>query len=198
MANHLLNFLASNLEVLSGVECLGLSCEYAADTCGHCKTDVGVDVDLTNRHLSCASELLFGNTYCIGKLTAESVDLCNAVGSNGGCAVKNDGEAGKALANLFKNVETERRRNKNAALVSGALLCSELVCAVRGTDGDSKRVNAGTGYELLNLLGLCVRGMLCNYVVLNACENAKLTLNYNAVCVSVLNNLLGEGNGPMS
>ena len=55
VANHLLDFLASNLEVISGVECCGILGKNAADACGHCKTDVGVDVDLTISHLSCAT-----------------------------------------------------------------------------------------------------------------------------------------------
>ena len=35
--------------------------------------------------------------------------------------------------------------------------------------------------------------MLCNNVVFNACKNAELAFNDTAVCVSVLNDLLGEG-----
>ena len=120
------------------------------------KSDVGVDVNLTNRHLCSAAKLLLGNTDSIGKLTAKSVDLCYALVRNGGRAVKNDGETGKTLANLFENIESERRRNENAVLISRALLCGELICTVRCTDRDCERVNAGSGYELLNLLGLCI------------------------------------------
>ena len=169
MADHLLNFLASNLEVISGVKRCWSIGENAADTCGHSKTDVGVDVDLTNSHLSCATKLLLGNAYCIGELTAESVDLCNVFLRNGGCAVEYDGELGEALADLFENVKAERRRNKDALLVSGALCGSELICAVGGTDRDSEGVNAGAGYEILNLLGTGVGGVLSYNVILNTC-----------------------------
>ncbi len=82
MGNHLLNLGSCNLEIFSRVECLGLLSEYAADTCGHCKTDIGVDIDLTNCHLSGTAKLFLGNAYGIGKLTAESVDLLNALVSN--------------------------------------------------------------------------------------------------------------------
>ena len=135
-----------------------------------------------------------GDTNCIGKSAADSVDLLNVLLRNAGSAVENDGELGKSLLDLLENIEAERGRNKDTLLVSGALLGSELVCAVGGTDRDSEGVNAGLGYELLNLFGTGVGGMLCNNVVLNASENAKLTLNNNSALVSVLNYLLGEGN----
>ena len=127
MLDHLLNFLTSDLEVISGVERCGVVGKNAADACGHSKTDIGVDIDLTNSHLSCATKLLLGNAYCIGELTAESVDLCNVFLGNRGCAVENDRELGKSLADLFENVEAERRRNEDALLVSCALCGSDTI-----------------------------------------------------------------------
>ena len=141
MLNHILNLGTSYGEVASGVEYGGLVCEYAADTCGHSKADIGVDVDLTNCHGCSLSELLLGNTDSVGHLAAEGVDLSNKVLRNAGCAVKNDRESGKSLFDLLENIEAERGRNKDALLVSGTLLGSELVCAVGG-DRKSTRLNS--------------------------------------------------------
>ena len=173
--NHCLNLFARNGEVGSGVEYGGIVAENAADTCGERKTDIGVDIDLTYSHGSGAAELFLGNTYCIGKVTAKSVDLFDVFLGNGGSAVENDRESGKSLFDFSENVETERRRNENALFVSGALLSGELVSAVRSTDGDGEGVNAGLGDEFFNLFGLGVGGMFSSDVIFNACENAELT-----------------------
>ena len=108
----------------------------------------------------------------------------------------NDGEAGESLLDLLEDIEAERRRNKNAVGIAGALLGCELVCAVGGTDSDSKRVNTGAGDEFFNFLGTGVGGILGAYiyVVLYARELAQLALNDHAVSVSVFNYLFGKGN----
>ena len=66
---------------------------------------------------------------------------------------------------------------------------------MRGADGDSERIDAGAGDELLDLFGTGVGGILCGdvHIVLDAGELAELTLNDDAVCVSIFNDLLGEG-----
>ena len=109
MRNHLLNLSASNGEVGSGVKYLGLIVHNAADTCGHSETDIGVDIDLADSHGSSLAELLLGDTYSVGKLAAESVDLSNVLLRNGRSAVENDGESGESLLDFFENVEAERR-----------------------------------------------------------------------------------------
>ena len=164
MADHLLDLSSCDLEIFSGVESLGLLGENAANACGHGKSDVGVDIDLANSHLRRFAELLLGNTDSIGKFAAESVDFGNALMSDAGSTVQNDGEAGKSLADFFEDIKTERRGNEYAMLVSRALLCGELVCAVGGTDRDGEGVNTGSGDEFLNLFGLGVRGMLCDII----------------------------------
>ena len=178
MENHLTHFVTSYGEVGSGVEYVGLLCEDSSDTRCHCKTDIGVDIDLTYSHGSCLSELLFGNTDSIRELAADGVDLLNVFLRNGGRTVENDREAGESLFDFFENIETERRGNENTLFVSCALFSSELVSAVRCTDRDSKRVNACAFNEFLNFFGTCVGRMFCNNVVFNACENAKFTF-YN-------------------
>ena len=107
--------------------------------------------------------------------------------------MQNDREARQTLGNFLEYVETQRRRNEDALLVAGALLRGELVSAVGGADCDSQGVTAGAGYELLNLFRMGVGGILSGnlYVILYASEGAELSLNNNAVCVSVLYDLLG-------
>ena len=80
--------------------------------------------------------------------------------------------------------------------VAGALLRGELVSAVGGADCDSQGVTAGAGYELLNLFRTGVGGILSGnlYVILYAGQSAELSLNDNAVSVSVLYDLLGHRN----
>ena len=70
--------------------------------------------------------------------------------------MQHDGEAGQTLGDFLQNVEAQRGRNKDAVGVAGALLGLELVSAVAGADGDGKRVAAGLGDELLDLLGMGV------------------------------------------
>ena len=134
MLVELLHVVASRTEVLAWVEFSWLLSEYLADSCGHCKTAVGVDVDFANCALCCLAELLLWNTDCIGKLATELVDGVNLVLRNLRRTVKNDWEAGKLSHYSVENVECQWRRNKLTLLVACALLGSELVGTVRSTD----------------------------------------------------------------
>ena len=144
MVNHLLNLIAGDGEVSTGIEHLGLVVHDAADTGGHSETDIGVDIDLADCHLRCLTELLLRNTDSVRKLAADGVDLLDILLRNARSAVKNDREARKSLCDLFKNIKTKRRRNENAVSVPCALLRLELISAVGSTDSDSERVNTGT------------------------------------------------------
>ena len=193
MLDHLTDSGAAGGEILARIEVIGVLPEVLADAGGERKTEVRVDVDLADCHLCGLTELLLGDAYCIGHLAAELVDLVNELLGNAGGAVKNDREAGQTAGYLFKDVETERRRNELAGdRIAGALLSSELISAVAGADGDGKRVASGALNELLNVLGTGVAGILSGYVdlILNAGESAELGLNDNAVVMSVLNDLL--------
>ena len=103
--------------------------------------------------------------------------------------MQHDREAGQTLGDFLQNVEAEGRRDENALLVAGAL-----VCAVAGADGNGKRVAAGLGDKLLNLFGVrvgsLVRGDLD--LVFNAGEGAELCFDDDAVVMRVLDNLLGD------
>ena len=162
------------------------------------KKDFGCEVKiaLTNCKGSSLAELLLGDTYRVGKLTAESVDLLDVLLRYGGCAVQNYRESGDLFHDLLENIKAERGRNEDTLFVSRALLGRELICAVGGTDSNSEGVNTGLGNELLNLLGTGVGGILGGNrnLVLNAGQRAQLGLDGDTMIVSVLNDLLGDLN----
>ena len=139
------------------------------------------------------AEFLFGDTDGIGQLAAVGVDDVNVFLGHGAGAVEHDGESGELLHNGVENVECQGRRNELAVGVAGALLGSELVCAVAGTDGDGQGVATGAGGEVDYLLGVGVGVVVSGNLILNAGENAQLTFDGNVVLVGVVNNLLGEG-----
>ena len=105
-----------------------------------------------------------------------------------------DGEAGEFLHNGVENVESQRGRNQLAVLVACALLGSELVGAVACADRDGEGVATGAGSEVDNLFGVGVGVVVRRNLILNAGKNAELALNSYVVSVSVINNLLSEGN----
>ena len=168
--------------------------QNAADTSGHGKTDIGVDVDLADSHAGSLAELALGDTDSVRELAADGVDLLDVLLRNRGSTVKNDREAGQAAANLFEDVEAERRRNQNALFVAGALLGGELICAVGGADGDGEGVNTGAGDEFLDLFGTGVGGILSADldVVLDAGQTAELALDNCAALVCVLDDTTGQ------
>ena len=79
MLVELLHIVASRSEVLAWVELSWLLSEYLADSCSHCKTAVGVDVNLANCALGSLAELLLRNTDSIGELASKLVDSINLV-----------------------------------------------------------------------------------------------------------------------
>ena len=193
VGNHVLDSLTSRLQVLARVEVIRMLSEVLADRGGHGQTNIGVDIDLADGQLCSVTQLFLRNADCIRHLAAELVDLVNKLTRYGRGTVQYDREARQTLGNFLKYVETQRRRHQNALLVAGALIRGELVSAVRGADCDSQRVTAGAGYELLNLFRMGVGGILSGnlYVILYASQGAELSLDNNAVSVSVLYNLLG-------
>ena len=73
----LLHLVAGRTEVFTRVELTGFLVEYLANSCGHCKTAVRVDVDLADSALTGLSELLLGNTDSVRKLATMLVDDVN-------------------------------------------------------------------------------------------------------------------------
>ncbi len=191
---HSLDRFASRFEVLTRVEMIRMRHEVFTDASGHCKTEVGVDVDLADCHLSGLTELFLGNADCAGHIATVGIDLLNEFLGNRRRTVENDGETGKFLHTAFEYVECQGRRNEDTFLVTCALLGFELVCTVRSTDRDSQAVATGLAYKVNNLFGACICVVLGNNVVLNTCEDTKLALNSYIVLVSILNNFLCESN----
>ena len=103
------------------------------------------------------------------------------------------GKPGRRRGDLFQNVEAQGRRNQDALLVAGALGSGELVSAVAGADGDGQGVAAGLGDELLDLFGTGVGGGVRSDLdfVLDAGQSAQLSLDDDAVVMSVLDDLAG-------
>ena len=169
--------------------------EVLTDGAGHGQTQIGVDVDLADRSSGSLTQLLLRNTNGIGHLAAMLIDHLHILLRYGRRTVQNDGEAGQSLGDFLQNVETQGRRNQLALLVAGALICSELVSAVGGADGNSQGIAAGTGHKFLNLFGTGIMRPLGGYIhiILDAGQSAQLSLYYYAMSVSIFYDLLGDG-----
>ena len=184
VADHFRDVVAAVREILTGVEVRGVLGKMLADTRSQRQTQVGVDVDLAHRHRSGFTQHILGDTDGIRHLTAELVDLRNVLGHNRGRAVQNDGETGQAIHHFLQDVEAKL----------GLLTGLELECAVAGADGDGEGVDTRAGNEILHLIGIGVAGVLGRDVdlVFDTCELTELALDGNAVCVSVVNDFLGQ------
>ena len=180
VGDHVLDSLTGRLQVLARVKVRRMQREVLADRSGDRQTDVGVDVDLADSALGSLAEHFLRDADRVRHRAAVLVDLINKFLRNGRRAVQNDRELRQTAGNLFQNVEAELR------LLAGL----ELVSAVGGADRDRQRVNAGAGYEILNLRRIGVLVILSLNVVLNAGELAQLSFYDNAVCVRILSNLL--------
>ena len=186
MGDHLPDGLTGGLEVLPGVELVGVFGKELANGGGHGKTQIGVYVYLADSALGGLTELILGHTDGAWHIAAVFIDLLDKVLGHAGGAVQDYGEAGQILLHGLEDVETE--------LGLGAGL--ELVSAVAGADGDGQGVAAGALNEFLNLFRAGVAGVaLFDFdLVLNAGEGAELGLDDDAVVVSVLDDLLGDSN----
>ena len=62
------------------------------------------------------------------------------------------------------------------------------------SDCDSQGIAACSAYELLNLFRTCIALMarLNDYLILDTSQSSQLSLNNYAMCMCVLNNLLGQ------
>ena len=76
----------------------------------------------------------------------------------------------------------------------GCTARGELVGAVAGADRDGERVAAGAGGEVDHFLGIGVGVVVRRYLVFNAGENAELAFYGHIILMSVVDNLLCEGN----
>ena len=100
-----LHLVTGGAQIFTRVKLTGLVVEDLADGGGHCKTAVGVDVDLADSALGGLAELLLRNTYCIREFAAKLVDDVHILLRDGAGTMENDGEAGELLLNLMEHVE---------------------------------------------------------------------------------------------
>ena len=185
MGDHILDRLTGGLEVLPGIKMIRMFRKVLTDNRGHGQTDIGVDVDLADSAAGCLTELLFRNADSTGHVSAVLVDLGNEFLRHGRRTVEHDREAGQLLGALFEHVEPE--------LGLGAGL--ELVGAVAGADGDGQGIAAGAGREVNDFFRMRVHGFVSfdrNFVFYTG-QRAELSFDHNAVIMSILNNLAGQG-----
>ena len=71
------DIVSARSKILTRIEMLGMFVEVLADSRGHSKTEVGVDVDLADSHGSSLTEHIFGDTDSIGHSAAVGVDDVN-------------------------------------------------------------------------------------------------------------------------
>jgi len=176
--------VASVSEVLAGVVVLRVVDKVLADSSGHSKTTIRVDVDLANGALDSLADLVLGDADSVLDLSTVLVDGGNMLLRDRRRAVENDGEARDADLDLVEDVKAE----------VGLGARRELDNTVAGADGDGKTVNTSALDKVLHLVGAGVVALLGSNIVLDASKNTKLTLNSNVELVSILNNLLGKSN----
>ena len=190
--DELLDVRAAICDVLARIEVLRMRHEVLADASRHCKTEVGVDVDLADRGLRCLAELILRNADSVIELAAVVVDDLDIFRDDGGSAVEDNRELRNLLLDLSEDVEAELRRYENAVSIARALLRFELECAMARADCDSEGVNARLTNEFLNLFRLRVSCLVSSnlYIILDTSKFAELSLNANAMLMSVSNNFL--------
>ena len=190
-----LHLVASRTEVFTGVELSGFLSEDFTHSSSHCKTAVGVNIDLANVHSCSLAELLLRDADCIGQFATVLVYDLHVFLRNGRRAVEHDGEVGEFLLYSLKHVECQWRGNeKTCLLIAGALCRSELVSTVRSADRDSEAIATCAGNEVDYLSRVSVGVVVGANLVLNACEYAELTLYSHVELMSVVNHFLSEGN----
>ncbi len=186
------NVCSCGFEIFSRIEFGGIIVIELSDRSGHCKTEVGVDIDFANREFCGFAELFFGNADSVGHFAAVVVDHLNVILRNGRRTVENDGEVRQSSAYVFEDIEAESGRNENAVGISRALIGFELVCAVRRSDSDSKRVYAGSANEFFDFFGSGVRTYGVANLVFDSGKSAEFAFNGNVVSVSVFYDLSGN------
>ena len=98
---------AGGLQVLPGIELVGMLGEELADGAGHSQAQVGVNIDLAHGAAGGLTELLLGDANGIGHLAAVGIDHLYKLLGHGRGAVEHDGEAGQASDNLVEDVEAQ-------------------------------------------------------------------------------------------
>lgn len=149
-----------------------------ADRRRACHAQVGIDVDLADRHFRRLAEHFFGDPDRVRHLTAVTVDHFDEILRNGGSPVQYDGEAGEALCHLFQNVKAELRFGTGL----------ELIGAVAGADRDGEGIDPRLGRKFINFVRIGELRVLCADFdrVLDAREFAEFRLDHHAVVVGII------------
>ena len=152
----------------------------------HGDADVGVHIDLADRHGGSLAQHILGDTDGVGHLAAVPVDGLDIFLIYGACAVQDDREAGELFRHFLQNVEAKLR------LLTGLEFISAVACA----DGNGKGVHTGAGHEVIDLIGIReMRVVLADVdIILDARKLAELALDHHAVCVGVIDDLFGQRN----
>ena len=74
MSDHVLDGLTCGFQILTGIEMIRMLSEMLADNGCHCKTDIGVDVDLADCEFCSMAKFFFGDADGIGHVSAVLVD----------------------------------------------------------------------------------------------------------------------------
>lgn len=180
MEVELLECLPCRGEELPWVVVAGVLSKVLPDSGSHCETAIRVDVDLANSALGSLGELALGDSYGVLDLSSILVDGGDVLLRDGGGSVENDRESGDPLLNLVEDVKTD----------FDLLAWFELECSVACADGDGEGVNSSAVDKVLNFAGLGVVVVLRGNLILNSCEDTKLSLNSNSIDVGVLDNIL--------
>ena len=122
MSDHVLDRLAGGLEILPGIEMIRMLREVLADHGSHCKTDIGVNVDLADSTAGRLAELFFRNADCAGHIAAVLVDFRDELLRNGRRTMEHDREAGQLLGALFEHVEPELGLGAGLELVGAVII----------------------------------------------------------------------------
>ena len=110
VSDQILDVGAGGLQVLAGVELVGVLLKELADGAGHGQAQIGVDVDLTHGQLGGVAQLLLRDADGVGHLSAVLIDHLHILLWHAGGAVEHDGEAGQALGDLLQHIEAQGRR----------------------------------------------------------------------------------------
>jgi len=81
MSNHILNSSTCRCKILTRIKVRRVIVEILTDCSGHRKTDVGINVDLADRHFGSLTKHLFRNTDCIRHISAVIVIILTNSGT---------------------------------------------------------------------------------------------------------------------
>ena len=100
---------AGGLQVLAGIELVGMLTEELTDRAGHGQTQVGVDVDLADGAAGGLTELLLGNAHRVGHLAAVGIpeEQLRKAAESAVCKINIDSDLRLAMTGTIRQFYTE-------------------------------------------------------------------------------------------